>query len=370
MGTLRENIDHYMDRKGIETYSRLLFNIARELGLSNEKSYEFADKEKSNFSKMLNGKRPLKHEFILPLEKIFGVSLARLLDEEAYKVPLEKDEVPFDKGFRYYAYLDDPKLYKNEFDLMLTKEGNPILTQTDEFEKTFLDYVVEYHSVNGVRYLHDEYGIKLKWHWDRFEFKKDSGITFMNFTNCIEFARLVADMEDAELFHDIFDTYNMFLAHGHYVDNNTVYCQDDYLEILLDHDDLFHSLFEERVYEYTDLGKRVKRERKIESIRFRSINPIINNCLRYALNHLDHYRRQAKEILKFGIRHNKKFMTNDDADKYCIGSELGGLIEAEKTDYFSCEVVDIAIFVDCEADDEEIQSLIEQLPKFPKKWEM
>lgn len=368
MTTLKENIDHYMDRKGIKTYNRLLFNIARELGLSREQPYEFADKEKSNFSKMLNGKRPLKHEFIIPLEKILGVSLARLLDEEAYKIPLEKDEVPFNKGFRYYAYLDDPNLYKNEFDLLLTKEGKSILTQTDEFEKTFLDYVVEYHSVNGVRYIHDEYGIKLKWHWNHFEFRKDSGITFMNFKNCIEFARLVADMKDVELFNDIFDTYNMFLAQGHYVDDNTVFCQDDYLEILLDHDDLFRSLLEEKVYEYTDLGKRVKKERGIESINFTSINPIINNCLRYALNHLEHYRRQAIEILQFGIEHNKKFMMNDNT--YCIEGELGGLIEAEKTDHFPCEVVGIAIFVDCKTDDEEINSLIEQLPKFRKKWEM
>lgn len=52
--------------------------------------------------------------FVMPLEKIFGVSLARLLDEGAYKLPVEKDNVPFDKGFRYYAYADDPKLYTDK----------------------------------------------------------------------------------------------------------------------------------------------------------------------------------------------------------------------------------------------------------------
>ncbi|MFR1993083.1 MAG: hypothetical protein ACLS26_06245 [Eubacterium sp.] len=50
-------------------------------------------------------------------------------------MPTEKDNVPFNKGFRYYAYLDNPKLYKEEFDLLLAKDGKSILTQTDEFGK-------------------------------------------------------------------------------------------------------------------------------------------------------------------------------------------------------------------------------------------
>lgn len=163
MTNLKKNIDHYMNLKGIKMYSHLLVNIAHELGIKGQEAYKFANNEKSNFSKMLKGERPLKYEFIIPLEKIFGVSLARLMDEDAYKLPIEKENVPFNKGFRYYAYLDDPQLYKNEFNLLMATDGKSIITQTDEFGKTFLDYVVEYHSVNGVRYLYEEYGIKLKW---------------------------------------------------------------------------------------------------------------------------------------------------------------------------------------------------------------
>ena len=93
----------------------------------------------------LKGERPLKYNFIIPLEKIFGISLARLLYEDAYKLPVEKKNVPFNKGFRYYAYLDNPKLYKYEFDVLLANDGKSILTQSDEFGKTFLYYVVEYN---------------------------------------------------------------------------------------------------------------------------------------------------------------------------------------------------------------------------------
>lgn len=361
MENLRINIDHYMKLKGIKMYSHLLVNIAHELGIKGQRAYEFANREKSNFSKMIKGERPLKYEFIIPLEKIFGVSLARLLEKDAYKLPVEKDNVPFNKGFRYYAYLDEPKLYKEEFDLLLAKDGKSILTQTDEFEKTFLDYVVEYHSINGVRYLHDEYGIKLKWFHNQFEFKKDKGITWINFENCIDFARLVASMNDTELFNDIYDSYNMFFANGHYATKDCIFCQSEYLEILLDNDNLFNSIFEIKPYEL-ELGSISRRKKQVDSITYHSINPIINNCLRYALEHLDKYKCQAIDILKFGINHNRRIASEITFDDYYICNELGGLTNFGNEDYY-----DIVIFVDVEVKDVEIRTLINQLPKF-NKW--
>ena len=83
MTNLKNNIDHYMKLKGIKMYTRLLVDIARELGKKGQEAYAFAEREKSNFTKMLNGQRPLKYDFIIPLEKIFGVSLARLMDENS-----------------------------------------------------------------------------------------------------------------------------------------------------------------------------------------------------------------------------------------------------------------------------------------------
>ena len=360
MENLKSNIDHYMELKGIRMYSHLLVDIAHELGIKGQEAYKFADKEKSNFSKMLKGERPLKYDFIIPLEKIFGISLARLLYADAYKLPVEKENVPFNKGFRYYAYLDDPKLYKDEFDVLLANDGKSILTQTDEFGKTFLDYVVEYHSVNGVRYLHDEYGIKLKWYHNQFEFRKDKGITWIHFENCIEFARLVASMNNVELFNDIYDSYNMFFTNGHYATENCIFCQSEYLEIMLDNDDLFHSIFEIKPYELK-LGEIGRRKKQIDSITYRSINPIINNCLRYALKHLDKYKHRAIDILKFGINYNRRIASEIAFNDYYIYNELGGLKNFRNEDYY-----DIVIFVDVEVNDDEIRLLVNQLLEFNK----
>ena len=358
MTNLKSNIDHYMEQKGIRMYSHLLVDIAHELGIKGQQAYAFAEREKSNFSKMLKGERPLKYEFIIPLEKIFGVSLARLLDENAFKMPVEKDNVPYNKGFRYYAYLDDPKLYKEEFDLLLAKDGKPIISQTDEFGKTFLDYVVEYRAVNGVRYLHDEYGIKLKWYYNNFDFNKSKGVTWINFDNAIEFARLVAGMDDADLFNDIYDSFNMFFTNGHY-DNDSIFYNANYLEILLDHDHLFNSIFEIKPYRH-ELSSKQKSEKKVDFVTYYSINPIINNCLRYSLQYLDKYKHRAKDILKFAINYNKR-IANEIDETYYICNDLGGIKFFRNDDYYN-----LVVFVDVEIDDPDIQKLIDCLPKFKK----
>lgn len=361
MGNLKNNIDYYMKLKGIKMYSHLLVDIAHELGIKGQEAYIFARREKSNFSKMLKEERPLKYDFIIPLEKIFGISLARLLDEDAYKLPAEKENVPFNKGFRYYAYLDDPKLYKEEFDLLLAKDGKSILTQTDEFEKTFLDYVVEYRSVNGVRYLHDEYGIKLKWFYNQFEFRKNNkGVTWINFENCIEFARLVASMKDAALFNDIFDSYNMFFTNGHYATEDCIFCQSEYLEIILDNDDLFHSIFEIKHYKLK-LGNLDARKKQMDFITYDSVNPIINNCLRHALKHLDKYKQRAIDILEFGMDYNRKIASQIVFENCYICNDLGGLKDFTNKDYY-----DFVVFTDEKVNDAKIERLMAQLPKFKK----
>ena len=357
MNNLKNNIDHYMNLKGIKRYSHLLLNIAHELDFQGQDAYKFAKKEKANFSKMLKGERPLKYEFIIPLEKIFGVSLARLTDPDAYKLPVEKENVPFNKGFRYYAYLDDPQLYRYEFDLILATDGKSILNQTDEFGKTFLDYIVEYHSINGVKYLYEEYGIKMGYCLNQFEFRKDKGITWINFQNSIEFARLVASINDVELFNNIYDPYYMFFKCGYHVVGDCVFGNDDYLEIVLDNDDIFKSIFEEKPYSVKSNGNE-----QIGEITYHSINPIINTCLSYVLKHLDKYKQQAITILKFGIDYNRKKAANIKFSDCYICNELGALRNYRDNNFY-----ELVIFTDVKTNDAEIETLIHQLPRFNNK---
>jgi hypothetical protein len=200
----------------------------------------------------------------------------------------------------------------------------------------------------------------LKWYYNNFDFNKSKGVTWINFDNAIEFARLVAGMDDADLFNDIYDSYNMFFTNGHYGGNDSIFYNTDYLEILLDHDHLFNSMFEIKRYEL-ELGHIGRRKKQVDSVTYYSINPIINNCLRYSLQHLDKYKRRAKDILNFAIRYNKRISDEIAGDDCYICNELGGIKSLSDNDYYN-----LIIFVDVEINDSDIKELVDRLLNFKK----
>ena len=157
-------------------------------------------------------------------------------------------------------------------------------------------------------------------YYNQFDFRKDKRITWINCENSIEFARLVASMNDVELFNSIYDSYNMFFACGYYDVGSCIFANNDFLELILDNEDIFESIFEEKKYVF-ELGNIAKRKKQVQSITYYSINPIINNCLRHALKNLDKYKQRAHAILKFGIDYNRKKATNIDFSNYYISLE-------------------------------------------------
>ena len=359
MTVLENNINHYMKIKGVKKYTHLLIMVANQLGIKGQQAYDFANREKANFSKMLKGQRPLKYEYIIPLEKIFGVSLARMMDEDSYKLPLDKVNIPYSKGFRYYAYLDDVELYKKELDTLLTTYGKNVLEGPDEFGKNFLDYVVEYNSINGIKYLRDTYHLKLRMRDNQFD-TEPKGIFYFNHVNGIELARIIANSGDAQLFNDIYDPYYLFAMCGRYF-NDSIFIQDDYLEILMDHQNIYSTIFERKKYE-CELNGYQKRRLKQDTKSFCSINPVINGVLNYALKHLDKYRDKAIEILKFGITHNKNVIDNlEDSIEHYVVDEIG-VLENYNKNYEISDIVIVTHIVDIK--DKEVNELIAKLPKF------
>ena len=360
MTKLEENIKHYMELKGIRFYTELLVDIAHHLNIRGNDAYKFANREKANFSKMLKGERPLKYEFIIPLEQIFGVPLARMMNGDAYKLPLEKENVPFDKGFRYYAYVDDPELYKKELAVLLTKSGESILSQTDEFEKTFLDYVVEYNAINGIRFLHDNYHLKIRFYNNQFD-TEPKGMFWVH-DKGIELARMISNMGDVELFNDIYDSRYMMASNGYYLPE-TIFAQDGFAEIVLDNEELLKTMYETKSYRYL-YSRCAKRKLNKDFMDFSSINPAINTCLNYALANLNKYRSQAIDILKFAKNHNERIRTGF-AEKldHLYMDECGGLRDWTNNH----EIVQVVVFIkEGKINDAEVADLIKQVPTFRK----
>ena len=83
--------------------------------------------------------------------------------------------------------------------------------------------------------------------------------------------------------------------------------------------------------------------------------------MNYALKHLDKYKKRAITILKFGIDYNRKKAANIDFDSCYICNELGALKNFKDENYY-----ELIIFAEIETNDDEIKSLISQMPRFKK----
>ena len=297
---IKNNIDKYRELKGIENTKTLLKMIGVELGDRDPDT--FYDKEKSNFSSMINGKRPLKFEFIRPLEKILGVSLARLYDEESYLLPFDRDEIPFIKGFRYYAYKDDMDLYLNEFEReMISSDGAPVILNSDEYNKSFLDYVIEYKSLNALRYLIKEHSLTPVYSglYNTFFIDRQYRISCRDPHGVL---KMVIREDEPELFDLIFDAVNAFWIRNK--DLEGAHIDDELIELILNSINIFDSLFETKKYWVKEFDRNVygRDNDKVEVL-----NPFINICLDYAIKN-PRYKKRAIEILEFGIKHNSKII--------------------------------------------------------------
>lgn len=358
----KEIVSYYKELKKIRYDVDLLRKIGAELGYHYEVIEEFVKTQKSNFSKIINGNRPLNKDYIIPLEKIFGVPVAKLIEPDAYKFLLNKENIPYVKGIKYYAYMDDMDLYENELSKLTDNSGKPIIFNSDEFGQSFIDYIAEYRSVNAVKFLYETYQLKLKW-YDPYFCINDKVFINMKFNNSIPFARMVASMNDAKIFFDIYDTYNMFVALGHYASNACVYEQDDFLKIILDNEYLLNDILLEKEYLYifSNTEKRTREKRKlenIESVTINTINPIVIGCLRCAINNLDKYKEQAIKILTFAKKHNENVLSKlDDESKVYNINDLGGV----SSDDF--EIIDLLIYCNAESEDQNINRLLQELPK-------
>lgn len=351
----KEVVNYYKELKGIKYDSDLLRKIGIELGYNFNVIETFVKSQKGNFSKIVKGIRTINKEYIIPLEKIFGVPIAKLVEPDAYTFLINKDNIPYLKGIKYYAYMDDMDLYKDELLKIADVRGNPIICNPDEFGKTFLDYVVEYNSVNAIKFLYETFQIKLKW-YHNFFYINDKKYLNNTLCNSIPLTKMIANMNDDKLFFNIYDTYNMFVTNGHYGGKSGVYEQDEFLKIILDNEHLFKDIFRRREYLHicTNLERRSK---NLESYTINMINPIIIGCLRYAINNLEKYKDQAIRILDFAITHNKKIIDKLGDSDYYIMNDLGGIFSRDEN------LIDLLIYCNSNCNDIIVKQLIEKLPK-------
>ena len=352
--TLQKNIDKYMDLKGIKYYSDLLYQIGKLLGKKAREAREFAAKEKSNFSKMLKGERPLKYDYIIPLEKIFGIPLAKLLDEQIYFENINKEDIPFLKSFRFYAYKDEPELY-DELDKTATIDGEDIINNSDEYNRFFFDYLIEYKAYNGLKHMVYKHNLRLSpVNLDSFQTDEHPCVCS---AFAIEIAKFVIDSNDPDIFNKVFGPFEYFMKYS-YRNMDCLYTEEKFIKAILNNYRIFKSLFDERKYPFEFINKTVVPKDGKKHLIY-CVNPLLNVCLDYCLKNLASYKEQAKEILEFGSLYNKKVLEHLTIPL----DELYPIDHGSFYDRCGCCYGNL-IYADANGvEDKEIKGLIDKLPK-------
>ncbi len=197
--------------------------------------YEYYQKNKGNYSKALSGERSFKEREIIAMEELLSTSFLDLLKNE--------HKMFVNKGIRYLGYTDDLEHAKS-VDSNLLEE----LTY-DEYDKTLLDYVLEYKAKKIFRFLIEEDILKVFANYTSFTFFNGS-ITTGNNNKIIEkeIIKLVFELNDKSVLDRLFKNNELYKA---LIDTKGSLFNFDFFEELLKHEDLVLSLINEDPQRYS-----------------------------------------------------------------------------------------------------------------------
>lgn len=309
---LEKNIKKYMLVQRIGSYAILLKKIGSELGYKGPELYEYVEKERSNFSKMLSGARPLKIEYIIPLETIFGCPLAKIIYPNDYFDSIKKEDIPFVKSLRYYAMKDDPKLFKELDNKTELNNSRSVFLEYDEFGKTFIDYVIQYNSINAIKYLAVHRKLRFSGDCTALYATFDGNECLYPINQINEFAEMILKTDDVDLFNRIFeieeylDTYPFRLQYN-------IITNETFLEDLLKTDKIFKSQLKTKNLGYYKVNKNVVKNGERDDLCL--VNITVNKLLEFALTDVEKYKDKIVQILKFGIAFNTETISKLDANK-------------------------------------------------------
>ena len=311
---LKEKLTILMEENNIATQSDLLRKICEEL---NEEDVDGkVKKQKPNFSQMLEGNRKLNKDYYIPLEKIFDIRIAELLDDSK---DLKYQYV--NKGIRWAAASDDVEEFRR-----LCNEDNPtfyqkVIKSKDEFGKDIIDYIIEFKAINGFKYLINNQKLKYSTAFGGYN------LNFSNITNyfsvtikkLLELSKMLLENGDIQTFNTFFNTYQLLCDFGSFPNN--VYLDKDFLNGIIENEEIFNSMFSCKELTLNEANHT----KKMENETFLYINPILNNLLNVCFE--QNKRIEINKILEYGLKMNKIVF---DTIKEKVNSKIHD-IKIEKT---------------------------------------
>lgn len=311
---LKEKLTILMEENNIATQSDLLRKICEEL---NEEDVDGkVKKQKPNFSQMLEGNRKLNKDYYIPLEKIFDIRIAELLDDSK---DLKYHYV--NKGIRWAAASDDVEEFRR-----LCNEDNPtfyqkVIKSKDEFGKDIIDYIIEFKAINGFKYLINNQKLKYSTAFGGYN------LNFSNITNyfsvtikkLLELSKMLLENGDIHTFNTFFNTYQLLCDFDRFFNN--IYLDKDFLNGIIENEKIFNSMFSCKELTLNEANHT----KKMGNETFLYINPILNNLLNVCFE--QNNRIEINKILEYGLKMNKIVF---DTIKEKVNSRIDD-IKIEKT---------------------------------------
>ena len=223
--------------KGYESVVDLMIAVEAVILKDKTKAYEKATTCKNYYTMIEGTSRDFPREYIIALEKVLDMKYIDMIN------PLvdDKPKLQYD-SLRSIAFANDYEKTK-EFALK-TANDDQIIYNSDEYNKFFIDYIIEYKAINCLRYIVETDNIRLGFHDN---FTSDNGrnhlFTYRSHEQLpIEIANLICEFDDAELFNRMFDSFSSIRFSS--FDNKNVYEEEGFAKGILRTNKILESLFE------------------------------------------------------------------------------------------------------------------------------
>ena len=281
----RERINKLMREKNITSDKELLIRVLNSMGETID--LDIIENKKGNFSKMLSGERGFPKEYILAIEKVLETSYAFIKEGVAF------DKKFTNRGFRYCCYLNNYEAFK-QLDQEMDDECSSIITNTDEYNKKLIDYIIEFKAIEGIRYLVNEHQLRYQ-SIGRSMLINDNDIIF---TRNNEFVYLIAEIlcnnKEYDLFFKIFNFYELIFYYSDY--DKTLFNAEFFNLILNNLDILIRCLSVEEVsLAYANHNNKFHKEND-KKVLF--MNPFVNVLYSYATKNYEKYKEQINFMLQ------------------------------------------------------------------------
>lgn len=235
--TRKEKFLQVIKNKGYESVVDLMIAVEAVILKDKTKAYEKATTCKNYYTMIEGTSRDFPREYIIALEKVLDMKYIDMIN------PLvdDKPKLQYD-SLRSIAFANDYEKTK-EFALK-TANDDQIIFNSDEYNKFFIDYIIEYKAINCLRYIVETDNIRLGFNDN---FTSDNGrnhlFTYRSHEQLpIEIANLICEFDDAELFNRMFDSFSSIRFSS--FDNKNVYEEEGFAKGILRTNKILESLFE------------------------------------------------------------------------------------------------------------------------------